>query len=218
VSERKVSPGEYVREGTPLFTLLADDVLKLQAHVPERFLADVKPGAVVTFKVEAYPGEEFSGKVSTIDPMVDPASRTFMIEALVDNAKYDHRLRPGSFVPGEVLTKKEPGRVMVPLDAVTSFVGVTKIYKLDGAATPPKVKAIEITTGQQEAIKDDAGKVTQWVEIASAKGDVTAQDKVVVSGMTKLVDGSVVTIDKPSPPPLKAETGVPSSPTAKAGQ
>ena len=197
IADRKVSPGEYIREGSPLFTLVADGVLKLQARVPEKHLGDVKIGAIVDFHVEAYPDEDFTGKVSIIDPSVDPASRTFMIEALVDNVHYENRLRPGSFVPGQVLTKKEANRVMVPLDAVTSFVGVTKLFKLDSAATPPRVRSVDITTGQQEALTDAAGKVTQWVEIA--KGDVTAQDQVVVSGMTKLVDGSPVIIGKSAP-------------------
>jgi len=81
------------------------------------------------------------------------------------------------------------------------------------------VKAVEITTGQQEAVKDANGNVTQWVEIASSKGDVTAKDQVVVSGLTKLVDGSVVTIDKPAAAGGKAEiNAAPLSPTAKAGE
>jgi len=197
ITDRKISPGEYIREGSPLFTLVADRVLKLQARVPERYLGDVKIGATVDFHVEAYPDENFTGKVSIIDPSVDQASRTFMIEALVDNAHYDNRLRPGSFVPGQVLTKKDPNRVMVPLDAVTSFVGVTKLFKLNPAANPPRVQSIDITTGQQQALTDAAGNVVQWIEIA--QGDVSAQDQVVVSGMTKLVDGSAVTIGKGAP-------------------
>jgi RND family efflux transporter MFP subunit len=192
VNDRKVSPGEYVREGTALFTLIADRVLKLQARVPERYLGDVKEGAKVTFRVEAYPDEEFAGKVTVIHPAIDEASRTFMVEAQVDNTQYSGRLRPGSFVPGEVLTKKEAGRVMVPLDALTSFVGVTKLFKLDPKANPPKVKSVDVAQGQQEAGTDASGKVTQWVEIV--KGDVTADDQVVISGMTKLVDGSAVKI------------------------
>jgi membrane fusion protein (multidrug efflux system) len=192
VNDRKVSPGEYVREGTALFTLIADRILKLQARVPERYLGDVKEGAKVTFQVEAYPDEEFAGKVTVIHPAIDEASRTFMVEAQVDNTQYSGRLRPGSFVPGEVLTKKEAGRVMVPLDALTSFVGVTKLFKLDLKANPPKVKSVDVTQGQQEAVTDASGKVTQWVEIV--KGDVTADDQVVISGMTKLVDGSAVKI------------------------
>jgi len=122
------------------------------------------------------------------------------VEAQVNNAQYGGRLRPGSFVPGEVLTKKEAGRVMVPLDALTSFVGVTKLFKLDPKANPPKVKSVDVTQGQQEALTDASGKVTQWVEIVM--GDVAADDQVVISGMTKLVDGSAVKIaaDEKKPP------------------
>ena len=204
VTERKISTGEYLREGTALFTLVADATLKLQARVPERYLGDVKTDAKVTFHVEAYPDEEFQGRVSTIDPVVDSASRTFMVEALVDNARYGNRLHPGSFVPGLVLTKKQAGRVMVPLEAITSFVGVTKVYKIDPGANPAKVKAVDITTGQQESVKDAAGRETQWIEISS--GELTAADQVVTSGLTKLVDGTPVTIEKPVPssPPVPA--------------
>jgi len=194
VSDRKVSPGEYIREGTSLFTLVADGTLKLQSHVPERYLGDVKKDAIVTFHVEAYPNENFEGKVATIDPTVDPASRTFLIEALVDNVKYKSRLRPGSFVPGEVLTKKDAGRIMVPQTAISTFVGVSKIYKIDAQSNPPKVKAITVSTGQDMMVTDDAGQQDHWVEVLS--GDVTAGDQIATSGQTKLVDGSVVTIRK----------------------
>jgi RND family efflux transporter MFP subunit len=194
VTDRKVSPGEYIREGTPLFTLVADSVLKLQARVPERYLADVKMGATVRFRMEAYAGEEFEGRVSLVDPVVDPTSRTFVVEALVDNAKYGNRLRPGSFVPGEVWAKKEADRVMVPAEAVTSFVGVTKVFKLEAGSSPPKVKAVTVSTGQEEEIADGAGKVMPWVEIT--KGDVKATDQVAVTGLNKLVDGSVITVEK----------------------
>jgi RND family efflux transporter MFP subunit len=190
VTDRNVSVGEYLKEGTNLFTLMADSLLKLQARVPERYMEDVKKGATVTFHVEAYPDELFEGKVSTIDPAVDLASRTFLIEAIVDNVKYGHRLRPGSFVPGWVLTKKEASRVMVPLESVTSFVGVTKVYKLDDGGK--RVRAVVVTTGQQEQVTE-GGRVAQWVEIA--QGDITANDTVAVSGLTKLIDGCPVIVD-----------------------
>ena len=203
ISERKVSTGEYIREGTSLFTLIADSTLKLQAHVPELYLADVKKGTTINFRVEAYPGERFTGLVSTIDPTVDSLSRSFMIEALVDNAHYGDRLRPGSFVPGEILTRTDPNRVLVPLEALTSYVGITRIFKLDPASKEGdlRVKAVTIVTGQQEPIKDAAGRETQWIEVADVTGPekVSPQDQIVVSGMTKLVDGSRVTTRTPAP-------------------
>lgn len=201
VTERKVSQGEYLREGTALFTLVADSVLKLQTRVPERYLADVKEGAQITFRVEAYPDETFVGKVHTIDPAVDPASRTFLIEALVDNSTYGNRLRPGSFVPGKVLTKVEQNRVMVPQESVTSFVGVTKVFKITSNNV---AKAVNVVTGQEEVIKDASGHESRWVEIAS--GDVGPNDQVAVSGLTKLVDGSPVLIDSTRTKPEGATT------------
>jgi RND family efflux transporter MFP subunit len=218
VTDRKASPGEYLKEGTAVFTVIADSILKLQAHVPERYLGDVKKDAVVKFRVEAYPNEAFEGKVTIIDPAVDPASRTFMVEAMVDNVKYGSRLRPGSFVPGEVLTKKEAGRVMIPLDAITSFVGVTKVFKVTPGegGNPPTVKAVEITTGQQEEVKDASGKVTQWVEISASKnGTLAAGDQVAISGLTKLVNGSVVTLNNQAADSAEKSAAVPE---AKASQ
>lgn len=209
VTDRKTSVGEYIREGTPVFTLVADSTLKLQARVPERYLGDVKQGAQVSFEIAAFPRETFAGKVAIIDPSVEQASRTFLIEAVVDNVQYQNKLRPGSFVQGMVLTKKEAGRIMVPQEAVTSFVGVTKVYKIDKAANPTKVKAITITTGQQEQLRDESGKTTNWVEILTlGKGqELTPADTVVITGLAKLVDGTVVSVGDPAAPAAPPATG-----------
>ena len=96
----------------------------------------------------------------------------------------------GSFVPGKVLTKVEASRVMVPQESITSFVGVTKVFKITSSNV---AKAIDVVTGQDEVIKDAGGRDTRWVEVAS--GDIGPNDKVAVSGLTKLVDGSPVLID-----------------------
>ena len=192
VSERKVSVGEYLKESTPLFVLVADSTLKLQARVPERFLADVALKSKVLFSVDAYAGKTFEGTVHAIDPSVDPASRTFMIEAYVDNPASignqpnPYILHPGSFVQGNIMTKLDPARVMVPIEALTSFVGVTKAYVVVPDSSPAKVKAVDVERGQQEG---------QWVETLSG---IHADDLVVTTGATKLFDGSLVEIETSS--------------------
>ena len=69
--------------------------LKLRFRVPERSLGTVSAGAAVRATVDPYPGETFEGKVSVVVPALDPASRTFAVEALFPNR--DGRLRPGLF-------------------------------------------------------------------------------------------------------------------------
>ncbi len=104
VSERLVQPGEFIRENTPVVTIVQMNPLKLRTAVQERFAGVIKPGQPVRFAVEAFPNETFSGRVAYVSPAVDQATRTFAIEALVDNT--DRRLKPGFFAKGTAETRR----------------------------------------------------------------------------------------------------------------
>ncbi len=95
VLERRVDVGERLSEGTVAFVVVQTAPLKLRFRVPERYVGAAAAGAPVRAQVDPYPGETFSGKVSVVVPAIDPASRTFIVEALFENR--DGRLRPGLF-------------------------------------------------------------------------------------------------------------------------
>ena len=95
VLERRTDVGERLSEGTVAFVLVQTAPLKLRFRVPERSLGTVPAGAAVRATVDPYPGETFEGKVTVVVPALDPASRTFAVEALFPNR--DGRLRPGLF-------------------------------------------------------------------------------------------------------------------------
>lgn len=181
IAERKVGVGEYLREGSPMFVLVADRTLKLQMRVPERYLSQIHTEEEVTFRVEAYPKESFVGKVATIDPTVDPISRTFLIEATIDNT--EGKLRPGSFVEANILTRKDTGVIMIPKSAINSFAGVVRLFKLD-PAHPTKVKQAEIQTGQEEG---------ENIEIVSG---LSAGETIAASNVNLLTEGAPITIAK----------------------
>jgi membrane fusion protein (multidrug efflux system) len=61
ISEKKISQGEYVRNGTPLYTLVQIDPLKLLFTVSEKDIGRLKVNQDVQFKVDAYPDREFKG-------------------------------------------------------------------------------------------------------------------------------------------------------------
>lgn len=198
VAERRISPGEYVREGTSMFTLVSDGTLKLQARVPEKYLGQVKIGQTVQFNVEAYPDQPFSGRITTMDPTVDEASRMFRFEARVENR--EGRLRPGSFVQGEVMTHSEEA-VLVPVDAITSFAGVNKIYVLSEEGGQQRAHAVAVLMGQEQTERQGELQRT-WVEVLPAEGKATKAfvptgTRVATSGLSKLYDGSVVQVQKP---------------------
>jgi len=95
VKEKKVSSGDYVRNGSPLFQLIKIDQLKMTFTVSEKEIADLKTGQEVVFTVDSFPDKKFKGRVNLIYPNVEERTRTLQAEAIVPNA--GRLLKPGLF-------------------------------------------------------------------------------------------------------------------------
>ncbi len=108
ISERLIQPGEFIRENTPVATIVQMNPLKLKTAIQEKHASLITPGQIVEFDVEAFLNRKFKGKIAYVSPAVDQATRTFAVEALVDNA--DRQLKPGFFAKGVVLTKRRRER------------------------------------------------------------------------------------------------------------
>ena len=65
VSSRRVEEGMYVNIGSPLFTIVPDDVWVV-ANFKENQLRHMKPGQTVEIKVDTYPNKKFKGKIDSI--------------------------------------------------------------------------------------------------------------------------------------------------------
>lgn len=180
VAQRFVSVGEYVREGTPMFRLVASDPIKFRAKVPERFVSQVRVGQKATVRVEAY-SEVFQGAVARINPAVDLASRTFEVEVTVPNG--DGRLQPGSFARGAIFTHTDENVVFVPAEAIVTFAGVSKVFA-DGKAVDHAVRMGVEVDGHTEI----------------TRGDLEPGDQVVTTGASRLAGGAPVTVTPATQP------------------
>ena len=150
VAERVVQPGEFIRENTPVVTIVAMNPLKLKTAVQEKFAGVIRPGQPVQFEVEAFPDETFTGRVAFVSPAVDQATRTFAIEAI--DANDDRRLKPGFFPKGIVGTKLDEYVTACPIRPV-HVAGSLRYIIEDG-----KIIRRTITTGvHQEADQVVAG-------------------------------------------------------------
>ncbi len=113
VTQRRVSEGEYVDTGTPLFRVEDLSNVWVQFEVFELDLAWLRVGQPVTFTAEAMPGESIEGVVTFIDPVIDNRRRTARVRIEVSNP--DGRLKPGMFVTGRVHSSlDEAGRAVGP--------------------------------------------------------------------------------------------------------
>jgi len=90
-----VDMGENVSSQTPIALVVNIDKVKINLDIPEKYLPQVSLGQNAKISVDAYPDEEFSGKVIKISPVVDLATRAAPIEIIVENQQ--HRLKSGMF-------------------------------------------------------------------------------------------------------------------------
>ena len=130
IKTRSVHPGEYLRVQSPVMVLVRTDRLRARLAVPERWAGWVRDGALVEIQVEAFPGEIFRGKVSSINPSVSQDSRTFEAEAQLVNL--DGRLKPGFFVQASIPSEKEEKTIFLPERAVNYRYGVYKVFLVNG--------------------------------------------------------------------------------------
>jgi membrane fusion protein, heavy metal efflux system len=118
VVDRQANPGTEVRPdaANPLFVISDLRRLWLNIDLPEKALAQARPGAAVNFTLDAYPDSDFAARIERIGAAVDPATRRIPVRAVVDNA--DGRLKPEMFARA-TLNAPDAGRVVrLPVSAI----------------------------------------------------------------------------------------------------
>lgn len=181
VEVKKASAGDYVRNGTPLVTIIQTDPVKLNFTVPEKAARMLHKGQEVTFSVDALPQGQFIGKVSVIYPVVDKKTRTLEVEALVSNA--DGALRPGYFAHVTLYTGQPREVIAVPATALLYEGDSVKLYVVDG----DKAGQVLVKVGQSFA-DENSGELTEITQ------GITAGQSVVVVGQQGLFDGARVKV------------------------
>jgi RND family efflux transporter MFP subunit len=126
--------------------------------------------------VEAYEDKVFEGAVSRVSPTVDRLSRTFQVEVLVPNLQRE--LKPGGFAKAAILTRLETQAKTVPVEALVTAVGTTKIFLVEDG----KAHALEVKTGVADR---------KWVEITS---ELNPNSQVITSGQNQLAEGTKVKV------------------------
>lgn len=115
VSVRQVSAGDILQVGALMFTVVNPATMRLEASVPADQLSAVRVGAPVDFSVNGYPGRQFTGHITRINPVADPATRQVRIIASLPNA--GGVLVGGLFADGNVASEVRSAPV-VPIAAV----------------------------------------------------------------------------------------------------
>ena len=191
-----VTAGQYLNPGDQIVTLQAIDPVYVDFLVPQQNIARIALGQAVTVTTDTYPDRKFDGKITAINPKVDPQTRNLEIEATVPNPR--HELLPGMFTAVQVQSGQAEHRITLPKTAVAYNPYGETVFIVEKKAKGPKEEP-ELTAKQT------------FVTVGETRGDqvsilegVKAGDTVVTSGQLKLKNGSPVTINNDVQPSNEA--------------
>ena len=120
VIEKLKQEGDRVRVGERIYTVADLSQLWVKMDAYESDLIWLRYGQQVTFSTEAYPGEEFRGRIAFIDPVLDEKTRTVKVRVNVPN---EHgRLKPEMFVRGIVKAQIAGGGRVIDADLAGKWV------------------------------------------------------------------------------------------------
>lgn len=182
-----INPGQFVNPGDKVVSLQSLDPIYVDFYIPQQAITQLTTGQTMTTTLDAFPDRRYDGKITTIDPHFDTATRNVVVEATLSNPKYE--LMPGMFTNVTVQTGTPKRFLTLPQTAISfnPYGDIVYVIKQTGKDKNNKpiliAKQTFVTTGE---VRGDQVAILQGVK----EGEL-----VVTSGQVKLKNGSPVTIN-----------------------
>lgn len=161
VTKRIISPGVVVNPGMLLLKVAHVRHVRVQAEVASEDAQKLRLGNKVYIKDSENSQEEVPAAITAIFPAADPASRTFTVEALINNVFSEegmaghYRFLPGQYVVMRLLTGEREGLV-IPTSAVIWREGKSQVWKASSEGQYSSVKKYQCPM-HPEVISDKPG-------------------------------------------------------------
>jgi RND family efflux transporter MFP subunit len=176
VGKRNLDPGAFAGTNTPVVSVVDIGLVRLVANLVEKDFRRIDRGGQALVEVDAFPGEQFTGQVSRVAPVFDPATRTATMEIEVPNPGF--RLKPGMYARVKLITGRNANALTVPRAAVVDIDAKHGVFVLDKDVA----RFTEVETGMSDG---------ERVEVL--KG-IAEGARVVTTGALAIRDGDRVQI------------------------
>lgn len=193
VSKRRVSVGDHLMEGGILFDVQNLDNLWVLFDVYEENLPNIKLGDEIVFRTPAVAGKDFVGKVSFINPVINPNTRAATVRVVVKNGKQS--LKPEMFVTGDLkIAASSHTQLTIPKSAVMWTGTRSVVYIKVPNSTVPSFEFREITLGDASGSSYQVIDGLEEGEEVVIKGafviDASAQLNNQASMMNRFIEGN----------------------------
>jgi membrane fusion protein (multidrug efflux system) len=179
VSQRLVDPGAWVSQNAPVVVVVDIASLRLVANVVEKDLKSVNAGDRAVVGVDAFPGENFNGRIARVSPILDPATRTAVIEIEVPNPAY--RLKPGMYANVTLEIETRENILTVPKVALIDSGGSRGVYQ-PNAEGRAEFKAVKIGLEDNEKAEIVDGLSEGEIVVSTGAGALRRNDQLMIAG------------------------------------
>ncbi|MBK5214451.1 MAG: efflux RND transporter periplasmic adaptor subunit [Flavobacteriaceae bacterium] len=155
VTKKMVDLGDYVERGMPIYEISDLSKVWVLFDLYESELAWVKEGSEIEYTVNSLPGETFTGKISFIDPLINPQTRVASARVEVNNK--DGRLKPEMFASGIVknkIGKVDSKEIVIPRSAVLWTGKRSVVYIKEGSGFKMREINLGPALGDGYIVKD----------------------------------------------------------------
>lgn len=178
ISLKPVEQGVFVNAAADIGTIVNLAKVKIQVTLTENEVYQVTQGQEVKITVDAYPGKNFTGKVSFISPQADE-THSYVVEITANNNEQT-LLRSGTFVYTDFSKKSTQNVLLIPREALTESIKDASVYVVQNNSV--RKRAITVGTEMKGMIQVLKGL---------NKGEM-----VVTSGQINLKEGTAVSVSK----------------------
>lgn len=209
ILSREVEEGQTVAASmtTPTLFTIAKDItkMKVEANVDEADIGGVEVGQRVSFTVDAYPQEEFSGRVRQVRLSATTESNVVTYTVIIDADNPEQKLKPGLTATITIFTQELKDIDTVPASAI-AFSPDTETLQKYYQQNQIKAKIPEIKTGKNKEkyiwIKNNDGSLSQKQITIGINDGINIQ---VVSGLTGS-EQIVTSLEEQTEPVAKSES------------
>lgn len=145
VTEKMVSEGNHVMEGGALFKLSDLNTVWASFDAYEKQLSSLQKGTEMMITTNANPNEKISAKITFINPVLNPATRTVSVKVELNNR--DGKLKPGMFVTGVLKNTIAKSTVLTIPKSAVLWTGKRSIVYVKTSTDEPVFEAREISLG-----------------------------------------------------------------------
>jgi Cu(I)/Ag(I) efflux system membrane fusion protein len=149
VTKKMVNLGDYIRQGEALYEIADLSKVWLLFDVYESDMTWINKGDAVIYTVQSIPGKTFQGRISYIDPVINPKTR--VAKARLEATNKGLMLKPEMFATGtiEAKTNTDNESLTVPKTAVMWTGKRSVVYVMQMSAQGVSFIMREVTLGPE---------------------------------------------------------------------